>query len=51
MKYALIPTGNDTFRIEEKSHFRIQFLFKNDRVVAIDTLKEDGSSNTYNINK
>lgn len=51
MKYALIPIGNDTFMMEEKSHFRIQFLFKNNKVHAINTLKEDGSSHRYEINK
>jgi len=51
MKYALIPMSNDVFMIEGLSDFRIQFLFKNNKVVAINGMKEDGSTNKYKIDK
>jgi len=50
-KYTLTPISEDTFMIDEKPHFRIQFLFENNKVVAIKGLKEDGSSNKYKIDK
>lgn len=51
MKYALTPISNDTFMIEGKTYFRIQFLFENNKVVAINGLKEDGSSHKYTMDK
>jgi len=50
IKYALIPIRKDIFIIEELSDFRIQFLFENNKVVAIKGLKEDGTSSKYKIN-
>ena len=50
-KYVLIPMSNDNFMIEELSHFRIQFLFEDNKAVAIKGLKENGTSSKYNIDK
>jgi hypothetical protein len=50
-KYVLIPMSKDTFIIEELSHFRIQFLFDNNKAMAIKDLKENGTSSIYNIDK
>ena len=51
MKYGLIPISKDTFMIEELFHLRIQFLFENNKVIAIKSLNENGTSRKYNIDK
>ncbi|MCZ4318385.1 S41 family peptidase [Aequorivita viscosa] len=51
MKYKLIPMTNDTFIIEELPDFRIQFVLKNNKVVAIRGFNENGNSSEYKINK
>lgn len=49
MKYALIPMTKDIFMIEELFNLRIQFLFENNKVIAIKTLNENGTSRKYKI--
>lgn len=49
MKYKLTPMTNDTFIIEELPDFRIQFILKNNKVVALKGLNKDGTSSEYKI--
>ena len=51
MKYGLTPISKDTFMIEELFHLKIQFLFENNKAVAIKSLNENGTSRKYNIDK